>query len=100
MLVAELDGNVGGVAVVDDTTLERLFVAPDQWGNGVGTLLHDEVVDLLRERGRTQCELWVLEENRQARNFYEKRGWKLDGRTRQARFPPFPPAMGYTLRFR
>lgn len=100
VLVADLDGDLVGVAVIDGITLERLFVAPDQWGKGVGTLLHDEVVDLLRQQGRTRCELWVLEENHEARRFYENRGWKLDGRTRRAQFPPFPPSVGYTLTLR
>lgn len=89
-----------GVAVLDGTTLERLFIAPGSWGKGIGTLLHNAVVGLVRERGSTQCDLWVLEQNHQARRFYENRGGTLDGRTTQAQFPPFPPAVGYTLRFR
>lgn len=97
VLVAISDGAPVGVAVVDGDTLERLFVAPEQWGGGIGTLLLDAVVDLVREQGFTQCQLWVLRENREARTFYEKRGWKLDGRRRPSQFPPYPPAVGYTL---
>lgn len=99
VLVADAEGAPPiGVAVVIGETLERLFVAPEQWGLGVGTLLHDAVIKLVREHGRTQCQLWVLSENYQARGFYGRRGWKLDGRTRQAQFPPFPPAVGYTIK--
>ncbi|MGH2756742.1 MAG: GNAT family N-acetyltransferase [Actinomycetota bacterium] len=97
VLVAESDDAPVGVAVVEADNLERLFVAPERWGMGVGSLLHDAVIELVRQKGRTRCQLWVLTENSQARAFYEKRGWKLDGRTRHAHFPPFPPAVGYTL---
>jgi len=51
----------------------------------------------LLARGEATCRLWVLEENHRARRFYERRGWRLDGRRKDARFPPFPPAVGYTL---
>lgn len=98
VLVADAEGAPIGVAVVAGETLERLFVAPEQWGSGVGTVLHDAVIKLVRDHGRTQCQLWVLSENHQARSFYERRGWKLDGRTRQAQFAPFPPAVGYTIK--
>jgi GNAT superfamily N-acetyltransferase len=97
VFVAEVNDAPVGVAVVTGETLERLFVVPERWGSGIGTLLHDAVLRLLSEQGGTQCALWVLTENHQARGFYERRGWKLDGRTRQAQFPPFPPAVGYTI---
>lgn len=98
VLVAESDSVPVGVAVVDGETLERLFVAPERWGSDIGSLLHDAAIRHVREQGGTQCQLWVLSENQQARRFYERRGWKLDGRTRQAHFPPFPPAVGYTIK--
>lgn len=97
VLVAESADVSVGVAVIDGGVLERLFVAPGQWGKGIGSLLHDAVVDFMRGKGWPESQLWVLEENHQARTFYEKRGWKLDGRTRLAHFPPYPPAVGYTL---
>lgn len=99
VLVAEDEDEavVVGVAVINGATLERLFVAPDRWGVGVGTRLHDAVLDMVRAEGNEECDLWVLSENTQARGFYENRGWRLDGRTRQAQFPPFPPAVGYTI---
>lgn len=38
-----------------------------------------------------------LVENERGRRFNERRGWKADGRTRDAQFPPYPVALGYTL---
>lgn len=96
VLVAEAESEPVGVAVVDGDEL-RLFVAPERWGAGIGTRLHDAIIELMHSQGRAQCRLWVVEENHQARSFYERRGWRPDGRTRISGFPPHPPAFGYTL---
>jgi GNAT superfamily N-acetyltransferase len=98
VLVAEWAGESVGVAVLEGDELVRLFVVPERWGSGVGTLLHDAVIDLVRSEGQLQCRLWVLEENHQAREFYERRGWRLDGRKRISAWLPNPPAVGYTLK--
>jgi hypothetical protein len=42
----------------------------------------------------------VLEENRRARRFYERRGWELNGTSRQIEFPPHPLDVGYSLDLR
>jgi hypothetical protein len=41
--------------------------------------------------------LWTLEANTQARRFYERRAWRLDGRTRRVPYPPHPLDVGYPL---
>ena len=56
----------------------------------------DAAVQRLRGWGCGWCRLSVLEENQHARRFYERRGWRLDGR--RTRTPPHPPMVGYTLR--
>ncbi|MGH2808402.1 MAG: GNAT family N-acetyltransferase [Actinomycetota bacterium] len=98
VLVTEVDGRPVAVAVVGKEELLRFYVMPERWGTGVADHLHEEVIALVRSRGDAICRLWVLEENGRARRFYERRGWLLDGRTRVARFPPYPAAVGYTLR--
>ena len=42
--------------------------------------------------------LWVLEENVRARRFYERHGWRPDGRTGTSEYPPHPVELGYTRR--
>jgi hypothetical protein len=39
----------------------------------------------------------VLEENRRARRFYEKRGWRMNGETRVVEYPPHPIDVGYSF---
>jgi putative hydrolase of the HAD superfamily len=100
VLVAQVDGDVVAVAVTEGAALVRLFVSPERWGTGVGSRLHDAAVSEIRAQGHAESRLWTLEKNRPARDFYERRGWRSDGRTRISPFPPHPVAVGYMLRIR
>lgn len=95
--VAEEDGALLGAVMAAPGTLEHLFVVPERWGTGVAGALHDVAVAFSREAGAELCRLEVLEENRRARRFYERRGWRLDGRRRTGEYPPHPAVVGYTL---
>ena len=77
--------------------VHALFVLPSHWGKGVAPLLLEAGVSLIKATGSKEAKLWTLEKNTRARAFYEKRGWKLDGRTRVAEFPPHPMDVGYAL---
>lgn len=53
--------------------LYALYVAAAEWGRGIGRLL------LAEELGGDSASLWVLEDNRRARAFYERHGFVTDG---------------------
>jgi GNAT superfamily N-acetyltransferase len=72
---------------------------PAHWRGGIGSLLHDRAVEAFRAGGCEVAHLWVLDENRVARSFYERRGWYLDGEERRAEFPPYPLDVRYSKRF-
>jgi GNAT superfamily N-acetyltransferase len=97
VLVAEREGLPVGVVQVAPERLDGLFVLPCAWGSGVADQLHDAAVQRLRGWDCGRCRLSVLEENHRARRFYERRGWRLDGRRTWTPFPPHPPMVGYTL---
>ena len=63
--------------------ITSLHVLPHLRGHGYGRTLMDHVCAEFRRRGFAEVTLWVLEENREARRFYEKRGFHLDGGTRR-----------------
>jgi GNAT superfamily N-acetyltransferase len=94
--IAEVDGKPVGLAALNDQFLRNLHVLPSHWGTGVGSSLHDHAIERLRLRGCTHAKLWTLEANHNARRFYEKRGWTLNGETRVGAFPPAPLEVGYT----
>jgi GNAT superfamily N-acetyltransferase len=93
-----LDEHCLGFAAIAPPWLNNLYVRPEAWGTGVAARLHDQAVAALRAAGVETARLWVLEDNHRARHFYERRGWRPNGTTRDVPFPPFPIDVGYSLR--
>ena len=89
--VVERDGTVVGWASAapsrdDDATEETgeiwgIYVHPDHWRTGAGGALMRAALEHLAAEGYTEATLWVFEENRGARGFYERYGWRPDGAT-------------------
>ena len=83
VMVAELEGRVGGFAAVVGGELDGLFVEPDLWRRGIGAALVDAATHEARRKGLT---LSVIA-NPAARLFYERCGFALEGEA-QTRFGP------------
>jgi GNAT superfamily N-acetyltransferase len=96
-LVYEDAGEMVGVALTGPEWLDGLYVVPERWGSGIAVELHDEALGVVRAEGFEQCHLWVLEDNRRARRFYERLGWQLNERTRVVPYPPNPLDVSYTI---
>ena len=60
--------------------LARLYVHPDSWRAGAGTALATEAEVSLSRQGFASAQLWTLEQNTLAQNFWKNRGWFDDGR--------------------
>lgn len=56
-----------------------LYLLPEYCGQGYGKLLLSSAIDGLDKMGYKNVFLWVLEENRNARSFYEKFGFQNSG---------------------
>jgi GNAT superfamily N-acetyltransferase len=56
-----------------------IYVDPDHWGAGIGADLLIDATRALCEAGFQRAILWVLAEDRLAREFYEARGWQDEG---------------------
>ncbi len=74
--VAELDGRPMGFSGVLDGSLEMLFVDASQRGGGIGTALLRHAIT---EHGVTRVD--VNEQNDSARGFYDRRGFRVVGRS-------------------
>jgi GNAT superfamily N-acetyltransferase len=59
--------------------LETLYVLPSRQGEGIGRRLIGAIAGRLAEIGVSSMLLWVLEENKTARRFYESLGGTLLG---------------------
>ena len=93
VLVVEHGGRVAGFAVLgpcrdDEHTagfageVTMLYVHPDRAGAGLGTLLLRRCFELIEERSYRWVVVWVVEDNHDARGFYEHLGLRLDGAVR------------------
>lgn len=71
--VAELDGDVVGLLVLDGDDVDQLYVEPGLTSQGIGTaLLHH--AKGLRPDG---LHLWTFQSNTGARRFYERHGFDV-----------------------
>lgn len=61
-----------------------IHVAPERWGEGVGSTLLSSTVVKLRSLGFAAASLWVIDRNARARRFYERHGWQVDGAERDS----------------
>lgn len=86
--VAERGGGIVGMATAHDDELRSLYVAPVAWGTGVAQELMGAALEWMAGRGVREAFLWVGEENRRARRFYEREGWTADGETRTSSVGP------------
>jgi GNAT superfamily N-acetyltransferase len=82
--VAEVGGCAIGGVIADSRSarglgnLRHLYVDPDAWGSGAGRALHDAAVNWCAASVADEMDLWVLEQNRRARDMYERWGWTVD----------------------
>jgi GNAT superfamily N-acetyltransferase len=98
--VVLIDVGGQGFALAGHGRLHRLFVREPAWGTGLAHELHGAALEALRSQGAQAASLWCLVDNPRARRFYERRGWRLDGRERVVPFPPHPLDVGYTIDLR
>lgn len=73
IIVAMLDGRMIGTATLADSSVGRVFVAPELQGEGIGTALMDRIESEARQLGLTEL---VLDASLPAFNFYQDRGYR------------------------
>ena len=72
----------GGRAEGATGEIWALFVHPSHWRRGIGRLLCERSLADARTRGFARVELWELESNETARQFFYSMGFRADGETR------------------
>ncbi|SIR31636.1 L-amino acid N-acyltransferase YncA [Haladaptatus litoreus] len=85
LIAAVADGELVGYAHVDainradavgEGSLRGIYVRPNRWREGIGTILLDATEKAIRERGFTQLSIGVLTENERGRRFFESNGFE------------------------
>lgn len=62
--------------------LYAIYVHPDFEHHGAGSKLMDEALAYLKSQMFTRATLWVLITNQKARDWYQKKGWTEEGKTK------------------
>ncbi len=75
--VAEEDGTVLALLVLDEDWIDQLYVDPDHTGHGLGT----DLVNLAKSRRPRGLTLRTFQTNRRAQRFYERHGFVPMGTT-------------------
>jgi GNAT superfamily N-acetyltransferase len=75
--VAEVDGAVAALLVLDGRSVDQLYVDPRRTGQGLGSAL----IDVAKQQRPGGLELWTFQANTGARRFYEGHGFTEVGRT-------------------
>ena len=103
MWIVESGGRTIGVTIFgpdsadpDHLLIDALYIDEESQRHGVGGRLLDEVVT---SHPAGDIVLWCAEKNDEARRFYEKKDFRIDGRTLD--WEPLPgvvvPHVGYRL---
>lgn len=81
--VAEKNGSIlgytSGGPSGDETsaTLGAIYVDPDYWGNGIGTILLEAFEEFCRQQGYDTIQFQVLVKNDIGASFYQKHGYDV-----------------------
>lgn len=89
------DGRVAGFAALRGDEVLHFGVALDEWGSGLASAAHDELLALLRGRGLTRARLGVYAANSRGRRFWEKLGWTDTGERSRGGMPPHAELLTY-----
>ena len=67
----------------DGAEIVAIHSLPQSWGTGLG---HAMLAEALKQIGEGTVFLWAFRENKRARRFYEKHGFRWDGTERISEF--------------
>lgn len=72
-------GQTKGYENTSNYELSSLYVSPSKYRSGIGSTLYNECKNQLLRKKCKQINLWVLDSNEQAINFYKKHGFITTG---------------------
>ncbi len=82
-LIGEKSGVLCWQKTESGIEIAAIHSLPESWGTGLG---HAMLTEALNQIGETTVFLWAFKENKRARRFYEKHGFRWDGSERVSEF--------------
>jgi len=81
----------------NDGEIWAIYLIKEFWGKGFGKEMLDFAINELKCAGHKNISLWVFEENKRARRFYEKNNLYFDGTKREATYGKLLVQLKYVL---
>jgi GNAT superfamily N-acetyltransferase len=97
VFVSSPRGRIEAFAALRGDELFHFGTALDTWGSGLAAEIHAELIARLVAAGHASAWLRVFDENRRARRFYEKMGWRPTAGRSRGEYPPYPPLVHYAI---
>lgn len=82
-LIGEDSGMLCWQETESGAEIAAIHSLPESWGTGLG---HAMLTEALKQIGDRPVFLWAFQENKRARRFYEKHGFRWDGSERVSEF--------------
>ena len=82
-LIGQNSGMLVWQKAQDSAEIVAIHSLPESWGTGLG---HAMLEEALNQIGNQPVFLWAFKENKRARRFYEKHGFRWDGTERVSEF--------------
>lgn len=82
-LIGDDSGMLVWRQVQESAEIVAIHSLPESWGTGLG---HTMLAEALNQIGNQPVFLWAFKENKRARRFYEKHGFRWDGTERVSEF--------------
>jgi len=80
--------------------IHAIYLLKDYWDKGYGRQMLDFAFAELKQSGYKEVFIWVIDENTRGRQFYEKHGFSLDGKTMELNLGKPLTLVRYTYRFK
>ena len=82
------DDEIAGFAALHSDQVKHFGVAVEEWGSGLASQAHDELVARMAGAGVRRAWLCVYEANPRGRAFWAKLGWTDTGERSEGPMPP------------
>ena len=84
----------------DAGEIQAIYLIEEFWDKGYGKEMLNFAFEQLKNMGFNEIILWVLEENKRGRRFYERNGFVLDGAKKEMEFGKTLVCLRYVLNLR
>ena len=93
--VIQRAGVVAGFAALADDEVKHFGVALEEWGSGLASAAHDELLARMAAAGIARPWLRCYAANPRGRAFWEKHGWVATGERSRGPVPPHAELLTY-----